>query len=242
MPRQTAVELSARTPRKARSVVVDVLGVAAGVAAGHLGVRPGAGQVGGHADLAAAPAEAERRPVERAVALHFASLGGEEPSLFREILGRDVVQVGGRADDQLDHGVEQGVGLVGGGAVVLPDLGLGALLEYDQGAPVDGGAVGIELEVDLDRLVALDVLRHVDEHAVVQVRLVAGDKGVIGGNQRTELFLEQLGMLGQRFVQWQHDHFLGPTADRHLGRQTLVGIEVEARDVGELPALGLRVG
>ena len=81
-------------------------------------------------------AEAERDPVERAVAGDLGALGAEDPRLLVEVLAADVAQAGVLADDELDDGVEQRLGSSSAGQVLLPDLGLGALLEHDQHAPV----------------------------------------------------------------------------------------------------------
>ncbi len=62
---------------------------------------------------------------------------------------------------------------------MLPDLGLGALLEHDQGPPAERGGVGVDRNLDLDRLLQLHPGRYVNQHAVAPAGLVAGDEGVL---------------------------------------------------------------
>ena len=162
-----------------RRVVVEVLAGAAGVAAGHPRLGARARQLGVHPHLAVGRAEAERRPVEPTVALHLGALGGEDPGLLGEVLGVDVAQGGGLADGELDHRVEQRVDLVVGRGPVLPDLRLGALLEDDQRAPADRGAALGDRDLDPHRLAQLHPARHVHEHAVAPVGLVAGDERIL---------------------------------------------------------------
>ncbi len=216
--------------------------VASGVAAGDPRLGAAAGEVGGHAHLAVAAAEAERGPVELAVTLHLGALRGEQPGLLGEVLRGDVMEAGVLAYRQLHDSVEQGVGLVGLGAVVLPDLGPGAFLEHDQRAPVDSRSGVVELQIDLHRLVAGHVARHVDQHAVGPVGLVAGDEGVFGRDQRAEVGAEQVGMLGERFGERHDDDLVASAGDLHFGRGVLVGVEIESAQVGELPALVLLRG
>ena len=122
-----------------RGVEVDVLARVRRVGAGDLRVGARAGEQRLHAHLAARGAEAEHDPVERAVALDLGALGAEDPRALVELLGVDVAQVGVLADLELDDRVEHGR-LVAAGEVLLPDLGLGALLEHDQHAPVQDRA------------------------------------------------------------------------------------------------------
>ena len=93
-------------------VEVEVLARAAGVAAGHPRLRARPGELGLHPHLAVGRAEAERGPVEAAVALDLGALGGEDPGRLGDVLGADVAQGRGLADVQLDDRVEQRVGLV----------------------------------------------------------------------------------------------------------------------------------
>ena len=191
-------------------VVVEVLARAAGVAAGHPRLGARAGELGLHPHLAARRAEAERGPVEAAVALHLGALAGEDPGALGDVLGGDVAQRRRLADVQLDHRVEQRVGLVAGRAAVLPDLGLGALLEHDQGAPVDDAPPLVERQLDLDRLGDLDSGGHVDEHAVAPARLVAGDEGVLDPAPASRVARAVSSRMGiDRLGERQHGRSLG---------------------------------
>ena len=118
-------------------VEVDVLAAVGGVGAGDARLGALAGEPGLHPHVAARRAEAERDPVERAVAPDLGALGAEDPAALGELLTADVAQARVVADDQLGDDVEDAVELVGAGQELLPDLGLGALLEHDQRAPVD---------------------------------------------------------------------------------------------------------
>ena len=106
------------------------------VGAGDLGLGALAGEqrLHAHACRCAEPKPSDD-PVERAVAGDLGALGAEDPRLLVEVLAADVAQAGVLADDELDDGVEQRLALVVAGQVLLPDLGLGALLEHDQHAP-----------------------------------------------------------------------------------------------------------
>ncbi len=86
---------------------------------------PGPLSVDSWKTLPLAPAEAERRPVELAVALDDRPLGAEDPRLLVDRLGLEVRSVALRTDDELDHAVDQRR-LVVSGDDLLPDLGLGA--------------------------------------------------------------------------------------------------------------------
>ena len=87
--------------------------------------------------MAARRAEAERDPVQGAVAADLGALGAEDPAALGEGLAADVAQVGVVADDQLGDDVEHALESRRAGQVLLPDLGLGALLEHDQRAAVE---------------------------------------------------------------------------------------------------------
>ena len=82
----------------------------------------------------------------------------------------DEAQAGVRADDQLDDGVEQRLRVLRGRQVLLPDLGLGALLEDDQRAPVQRAAGGVGDRGEHDRGLDAHAARHVDERPAGPVR------------------------------------------------------------------------
>ena len=99
-----------------------------------LRARAAAGELGLHPHLAARRAEAEGDPLQIAVAPDLGALRREHPALVGDLLLADVPEVGAVADDQLDRGVKESVALR---CVALPDLGLGALGQDHQGAPLD---------------------------------------------------------------------------------------------------------
>ena len=166
-----------RRPVLLRRVEVDVLARVRRVGARHLRVGARAGEQRLRAHLAARGAEAEHDPVERAVALHLGALGAEDPRALVELLGVDVAQVRVLADLELDHRVEHGR-LVAAGQVLLPDLGLGALLEHDQHAAVQDRAGGAADDGEQDRRLDAHAARDVDERAALPARLVGGREGV----------------------------------------------------------------
>ena len=224
-------------------VEVEVLAGAAGVAAGDARLGARAGELGLHPHLAAGRAEAERGPVEAAVALDLGALGGEDPGLLGDVLGVDVAQGRGLADGQLDHRVEQRVDLVGGRGPVLPDLRLGALLEHDQRAPVDRGAVRVERQLDPDRL-AQPARRGARGRGRRRCQLASlrATNGSSTGTSEPSRSSQQLGVASSSAS--ASGSTVAPSAPeidrRRAGR--LVGVEVEPGEVGEFPALRLLVG
>jgi hypothetical protein len=81
---------------------------------------------------------------------------------------------------------------------VLPDLGLGALFEHDQGPPAEGATAAVDGNLDADRLRDLDPAGDVDQDAVAPTRLVAGDERVLRGDQGAKPAVQQLGVRGDR--------------------------------------------
>ena len=153
-------------------VEVDVLAAVRRVGAGDLGLGALAGELGLHAHAAAARAEADRDPVEPAVAGDLGALGAEDPRVLVEVLAADVAQLGVLADDELDDGVEHRLAVVGARQVLLPDLGLGALLEHDQHAAVQRRAGGVGDRGQEDRRLDAVAARDVDERAARPVGVV----------------------------------------------------------------------
>ena len=223
-----------------------------------LGALAGQQRLGAHAAVGAA--EADDDPVERAVAGHLGALGAEDPRLLVEVLPADVAQAGVLAHDELDHGVEQRLGLLVAGQVLLPHLGLGALLEHDQHAPLQGGAGGGGDRGEQDRGLDAHVARDPDEGAAVPRVLVPAGEDVVGGHHAAEVRLDELGMalagdrqreddravldrraLGDRAVDLvemgavEAEHALGDVVERAaVGRRE--GAQVEPAQIGELPA------
>ena len=204
-------------PRKARSenvlgrrvllrgVEVDVLAGVRRVGAGDLRLGALAGELGLHPHAAARGAEADRDPVELGVARHLGALGAEDPRLLVEVLAADVAQPGVLPDDELDDGVEQRLGLGVGGEVLLPHLGLGALVEHDQHAALQRAAGRGGDGAEQDRRLDAHAARHVDERAAGPAGVVGRDEDVVlGGDDRAEVRLDQLGVLA-RGVGQRHD-------------------------------------
>src|SRR3954470_133825 len=106
-------EVARRVGRRVllQRVEVEVLAPARGVRPGHRAVGAGAGELGLLEDLAVRGAEAERDPVERAVAGDRRALRAEDPRLLRDVLRVDEPQARVLADDELDDAVEDTVGL-----------------------------------------------------------------------------------------------------------------------------------
>ena len=205
-------------------------------------------------------------PVELRVAGDAGALRAEDPRLLVEALGRDEAQVGVLPDDELDDGVEQAVGRR---ELLLPDLGLRALLEDDEHAPAHGGALlGLD-RGEQDGGVEPRVARDVDERAALPLRRVAGDEGVVGrGHDRAEVRLDEVAVRLDRLRQRHDERAVGrdvrpcvqasstwrsSSAGRRehrlgLGGEVAAGRrrerrEVELAQLGELPArLPLEVG
>jgi hypothetical protein len=87
-------EVARRADRRVllQRVEVDVLAALRGVRAGDRRVGARAGELRLEEDLAVLAAEAERHPVEVAVALDDRALGAEHPRLLVDVLAADVAQ------------------------------------------------------------------------------------------------------------------------------------------------------
>ena len=225
-------------------VEVEVLAAAADVGAGDLGLRAPAGEVGLHAHLAAGRAEPERDPLQRPVAVDLGALGAEDPRLLGQRLGADVAQPRARPHDELGHGVEQAAEVGGGREVLLPDLGLGALLDHDQRAPV-GAALGGSLDRARDHGPVGDHAgADVHEQPAGPLGVVARGEGIaLAGDDGAEVALDELRALGHGLGQRHGGDPVGHgdvvedrVAAGGLGRRGREGVEVEAAEVGELPA------
>ncbi len=127
----------------------------------------------------------------------------------RQPLRADVAQARVLADRQLDDGVQQAVGVVVGGDVLLPDLGRGALLEHDERAPLQRGLALRLHDGDDDRRLDRHAARDVDERAALPARLVARDERVLGVDDRAEVLLDELRVLLHGEAQRQHDDAVG---------------------------------
>ena len=168
-----------------------------------VGALAGQQRLGAHAAVGAA--EADRDPVERAVAGHLGALGAEDPRLLVEVLPADVAQAGVLADDELDDRVQQRLGLVVAGQVLLPHLGLGALLEHDQHAPLQRGAGRGGDGGQQDRGLDAHAARDPHERAAVPRVLVPAREDVVGRDDAAEVRLDQLGMALAGDRQREHD-------------------------------------
>src|SRR5213075_2904444 len=91
------------------------------------------GQVVLNARLALLRAEAAGDPVELAVALDARVMRGEVPGLTREVLHRDVLELGVLLDEQLRDGVRVCSGVLGRRRVLLDQRGARAFLrDHDE--------------------------------------------------------------------------------------------------------------
>ena len=158
-------------------------------------------------------AEARGDPVQVPVAGDLGALGAEDPRLLVQVLGADEAQRGVLADAQLDDRGQHRLGVGGAGQVLLPDLGLGALLEHDQHAPVQRGAGGVGDRGQHDRLLDAHVARDVDERAAGPAGVVERREDVLlGVDDRAEVLLDEVGvgLAGER--QRQHEQIVGGVA------------------------------
>ena len=108
-------------------------------------------------------------------------MAAEVPGLLREVLQRDVLDLRGRLDEDLDDRVRVRDGVGSGRGEILDHREARALLGDDHHAPVERAAVRRHL--DVERLVDLDALRHADEQAVLPAREVLERELVVVGDQ-----------------------------------------------------------
>ena len=190
-------------------------------------LRALAGQQRLHAHLALGGAERDGGPVELAVARHLGALGAEDPRALVHVLPADVAQAGVLADDQLDDRVEHRLAVLGARQELLPDLGLGALVEHDQRAPVQRGARGVGDRGQQDRGLDAHAARHVDERAARPRGVVGGGEHVlVAGDDRAQVGLDQLGMALDREREREHDRAV---LDR-VGRLEHAPVDLAERD------------
>ncbi len=161
------------------------------VCARYLGRRAAARELRLHAHLAARRAESKCEPVERSVALDLGALGREDPGGVGEVLAADEAKRRALADADLGDAVEERVRLGVAGEVLLPDLGLGALLEDDQRAPAHRRAGGALDRGEADRHLEALAGGDVDERAADPRGFVACDEDVVGGDDRAEVLRER---------------------------------------------------
>src|ERR671910_2016335 len=151
-------------------------------------------QAGLHPDLAAGRAESERDPVEGRIPLDLRALCREYPAALAQPLCGHVVQRRGGADEDLCDRIEETRALVVGGEPLLPDLGLGALLEDDQRAEADRGAVRVVDRRNLGRMLQALARGNVDERTSPPGSVVAGDERIVWRGHRAELLGDELGV------------------------------------------------
>jgi hypothetical protein len=106
-PAEGQVARGARRGVLLQRVEVDVLAPARGVGAGDRGVRAALGELRLEEDLAVLAAEAERDPVQVAVAADDRPLRAEHPGLLVDVLAAHVAQPRVVAHDELDDPVDQ---------------------------------------------------------------------------------------------------------------------------------------
>ena len=99
---------------------------------------------------------------------------------MREVLERDVLDLRGRLDEELDDGVRVGERVLGRRREVLDQREARALVGAHDHAPVERAAVRGHL--DVERLLELDALRHVHEQAVLPAREVLDRELVVVGD------------------------------------------------------------
>ena len=119
-------------------VVVDVLGPGQVVRAGHLDVGALAGEQALHARLGPRAAEGRGHPVELGIPADRRPVGAELAGLGVVVLDGDVLEPGLVGDHQLDDDVQVAGHLR---AELLDERCVGAALEHDQHAVVQGGAL-----------------------------------------------------------------------------------------------------
>ena len=189
-------------------VEVEVLAPARGVGAGDAAVRAGAGELGLLEDLAVGRAEAERDPVQRAVAADDGALRAEDPRVSSRSCRSTRRR---RAFWPTTSSTTPLTEAVGGRARLVPDRGLRVLLEDHEQPPVQRGAGLLVRGRDDDRRLDRHAARHVDEGAVGPVRVVARDERGVAGDDRAQVALDELRVL-LGGLRERHD-------DRALGRR-----------------------
>ena len=101
-------------------------------------------------------------------------------------------------DDDLDHGRVQRVAGVDRRRAAFDVVHLRALVGDDQGALELAGVLGVDPEVGLERHLALDARRDVDERSTRPHRRVECRELVVAGrDDRAEVLLDQVGVLAQ---------------------------------------------
>jgi hypothetical protein len=245
-----------------RGIEVDVLAAVRRVGAGHLALGALAGQQRLRAHAAVGAPEADHDPVQNAVAGHLGALGAEDPRALVQVLAADITQASVLPHHELDHGVQQRLGLAVAGQVLLPHLRLGPLVQHDQHAPLQCGAGGRGHRGQEDRGVDADAARHPHERAAVPRVPVPAREHVVGRHHPSEVGLHELRMPLAGDREREHDRtvldrgaladgavdLIEPGALRHAGEQALgqrpkiaaVGRrerrEIQAAEVRELPA------
>ena len=138
-------------------VVVEMLVAVGEVRARDARRRALAGEVVLDPHLAALRAEAADHPVELGVALEPRLVAAEVPGLAREVLQRDVLDLGRRVDEQLDDGVRVGDRVGRRRREILDQREPRAFLGDHDHPPEERAAVRGHL--DVERLLELDALR-----------------------------------------------------------------------------------
>ena len=177
-------------------------------------------------------------PLHVAFRLDPRPLGDEVVDVRAPVLDRRVRHPGARLDDDLDDRRVERVARVHGRRAALDVVHLRALIGDDQRPLELAGVLGVDAEVGLQRHVAFDTGRHVDEaattpHGAVECRELV----VAGRDHRAEVLPNQVGVLAKRGVHVAEQ-------DPLLGEILPVAVEddlalVLGGDAGEVLALGL---
>ena len=150
------------------------------------------------------------------------ALGHEVVDVRRPVLDRRVGDACARADDDLDDGRVQRVARVHGRRAALDVVHLRALVGDDQRALELPGVLTVDAEVGLQRHLALDARRHVDERATRPHRGVERRELVVARrDDRAEVALDDIGVLAHRSVHVTEQDALAPRARRGCGGRRL---------------------
>ena len=177
-------------------------------------------------------------PLHVALGLDPGPLGDQVVDVRAPVLDRRVRDPGAGLDDDLDDGRVQRVAGVHRRRAALDVVHLGALVGDDQRALELAGVLRVDPEVGLQRHLAVDAGRDVDERAAGPHRRVErGELVVPGRDDGAEVLLDQVGVLAQGRVHVAEQ-------DPLLGQVVAVAVVddlglVLGGDAGEVLALGL---
>ncbi len=186
-------------------VEVEVLAPARRICTGDGPARALARELGLEEHLAVRRAEAERDPVERAVALDDGPLRAEYERALGERLRIHEAQVGVLADYEFHDAVDEAVGVGVARQRLMPHLRLGALLEHDQRAVVKSAAGPLMHCRQHDRRLNVKAARDVDERAIAPARVVLRGQPGACRDDASQVVLDEIGMTLRRNGERHHD-------------------------------------